>query len=189
MKQTYFSRVLFAFTALLGLLIPAAGFAQFAPGVHPMCAMALQGRVAWDYQNTTTWAPANIERLCRGGARDQPAQCFQRVMHGGVDFGGGVRWEWENAINLCQGTRNAAVTVACFQGVVSTGRPWREAIETCSRARGAPLAPPGVQPGVAVQPMQACRTRVSRARLPYPRLCARLPRPPLCGPHPTTRPR
>ncbi len=171
MKHRKISLTLFALT--FGIALPTTSFAQVGPRVPSACANALQGRIAWDYQNNTTWSPANIERLCAGSGDDQPAQCFQRVLHGGIDFGGGVRWEWENAINLCQGTRNAAITVACFQGVVGTGRPWREAISTCGAAHGRPL-PPGVQQGVSVgvavavpvpppvappaDPMMQCRT-------------------------------
>jgi hypothetical protein len=100
-----------------------------------VCAQALQGRIAWDYSGTTRWATENVERLCRGASDDQPARCFNRVMHGGINWGGGTRWEWRNAIDLCEGTTNADATVACFQRYVGGGRPWGAAIAACDERR------------------------------------------------------
>jgi hypothetical protein len=99
------------------------------------CAQALQGRIAWDYSGSTRWNPDNVERLCRGASDDQPARCFNRVMHGGINWGGGTRWEWANAIDLCEGTTNADATVACFQRYLGAGRPWGAAIAACDERR------------------------------------------------------
>lgn len=96
------------------------------------CTLALQGRVAWDYQGNTVWANANIERLCRGGRDAEPALCFNRIMHGGIDWGGGTRWQWENATTVCQGTQSADATIACFQAQRAAGLDWRSAAGRCA---------------------------------------------------------
>jgi len=95
------------------------------------CAQAVQGKIAWDYSGNRTWASANVERLCRGATDDQPARCFDRVMHGGVNQGGGTRWEWPDALDLCEGTKNATETIACFQRYISMRRPMQDAIAAC----------------------------------------------------------
>jgi len=101
------------------------------------CAQSVQGRIEWDYSGSRTWAPGNVERLCSGAADDQPARCFDRVMHGGINWGGGVRWEWPNAIDLCEGAKNADLTIGCFQRSINAGRPMRDAIAACDERRSA----------------------------------------------------
>ena len=97
-----------------------------------VCREGVQGKVAWDYQGSTSWSPANVERLCRGTTKgSEPARCFRQVMHGGVEWGGGTRWQWENAIDLCEGTSNALRTLRCFEAAIRRGRPWRDAIRAC----------------------------------------------------------
>ncbi len=96
------------------------------------CTLALQGRVAWDYQGNTVWANANIESLCRGGRDAEPALCFNRIMHGGIDWGGGTLWQWENATTVCQGTQSANATIACFQAQRAAGLDWRSAAGRCA---------------------------------------------------------
>lgn len=98
------------------------------------CQDAVQGKIAWDRQGSKTWSPANVERLCRNSTSDQPAQCFQRVMYGGIDWGRGLQWQWSNAIDLCAGTANAAVTIRCFQDQIGQGQAWQAAIATCKSA-------------------------------------------------------
>jgi TIR domain/PASTA domain len=110
------------------------------PPLYPMrppspaasCEQAVQGKIDWDYSGTRTWDPLNVRRLCRGAVDDQPARCFDRVMHGGIDWGGGTRWESQGAMALCEGTRNADTTIACFQRYISQRRSMREAIAACS---------------------------------------------------------
>ena len=99
------------------------------------CEQALQGKVAWDDAGNRSWAADNLERLCRGAADDQPARCFDRVMHGRIDWGGGTRWEWQNAIDLCESTKNADLTIGCFQRYISTKRPLKDAIAACDGRR------------------------------------------------------
>jgi hypothetical protein len=97
-----------------------------------LCAARVQGHIAWDYQGSTRWNDANVERLCRGAETSAgPAVCFQQVMHGGVEWGGGTRWQWENAIDLCEGTTDAARTISCFQSNIAAGVQWSQAIRTC----------------------------------------------------------
>lgn len=97
------------------------------------CHAALQDRIAWDYNGNKHWAEANMNRLCGDVNSDQPARCFDKVMHGGVDWGGGTRWNWQNAINLCQRTLNANRTVICFKRKLADGANWSSAIEACKR--------------------------------------------------------
>ena len=100
--------------------------------LEAVCYNAVQGRIAWNYEGNKSWSPNNVKNLCRGTTNpSQPAQCFQRVMHGGINYGGGTRWQWENASNLCAGTNDAARTISCFQGMISRRRSWQDAIAAC----------------------------------------------------------
>jgi hypothetical protein len=109
------------------------------------CAGAIQGRIAWDYRGTTRWDPGNLSKLCRGAEDSRaPGACFQRVMHGGVNWGSGTTWKWENALSLCASTRNAEATVSCFEAEIRRNRTWQRSIATCkaSGSGDAPTAPP-----------------------------------------------
>lgn len=97
------------------------------------CHNSLQNKVAWDYQGNKRWAQNNIDRLCGSVGTDQPAQCFNQVMHHGVNWGGGTQWQWENALNLCAGSLNANRTVACFKKAITQGNNWSTAINSCQR--------------------------------------------------------
>jgi hypothetical protein len=96
------------------------------------CANAVQGKIAWDYKGSKQWGQGNIDRLCAGAENStEPAQCFERVMHGGINWGGGTQWSWANAIDLCEGSTNASATVACFETAINNGTDWRNAINEC----------------------------------------------------------
>ena len=114
------------------------------PAIADECHDAVQGRIAWDYQGHTAWAPANVDRLCQGASSVQPARCFARVMHGGVNWGGGTQWQWSNAIDLCAGTPDSQATIACFQRGIAEGQVWAAAIASCRgrRASGYSRRPP-----------------------------------------------
>lgn len=134
-----------------------------------VCALAVQGQVAWDYNGNVSWSSGNIDRLCRGATdSDQPAQCFQQVMHGGVDWGGGTQWQWNNVIDLCEGSLSAANTVGCFQEQVGAGATWDQAIASCDErnqgntAAAAPAAAPAPAP-VAAPPPAASDVSTSTA--------------------------
>ena len=107
-------------------------------GNSTVCEDSIRG-VAWDYNGNTSWASANVEGLCfRAETSDQPAQCFSAVMHGadsrvpgGLDYGGGNRWTWQNALELCSSTVNANETIACFEQSICDGNDWRTAIADC----------------------------------------------------------
>jgi hypothetical protein len=99
------------------------------------CSSRVQGQIAWDYQGSTSWNPTNVQNLCRGASNPtQPAQCFNRAMHGGINWGGGTQWEWKNALNLCAGTNNADATISCFQTKIREGVGWPDAIRICKSA-------------------------------------------------------
>jgi hypothetical protein len=112
------------------------------------CASRVQGRIAWDYQGSTTWDPQNVTKLCGGTSRPyDPPICFERVMHDGTNWGGGTRWEWRNALELCAGTSNATATIECFQKNIAQGTQWPDAIQVCKQK----LISPGVLNGVVVR--------------------------------------
>ena len=105
---------------------------QTAANPERVCHEQVQNRIAWDYTGKRTWDLANIRRLCRGTSSPrQPPRCFQKVMHGGVNWGGGTRWKWQNALDLCEGTNNADMTLRCFERHINRGTAWREAIRVC----------------------------------------------------------
>ncbi|MFC3192710.1 hypothetical protein ACFODZ_00520 [Marinicella sediminis] len=106
------------------------------PIVRPVgnrCHNSLQNKVAWDYKGNKRWGTANMDRLCGTTNSDQPAKCFNKVMHGNVNWGGGTQWQWENALKLCQGTLNANRTVVCFKKKIKEGSNWSSAISACKR--------------------------------------------------------
>jgi hypothetical protein len=100
---------------------------------NDVCGRALQGQVAWDYKGTRKWNSNNIARLCARAVDIEPASCFARVMHGGINWGGGVQWQWENALSLCAGSVSARSTIACFEGQLSITGSWRQSIDNCRR--------------------------------------------------------
>ena len=94
----------------------------------------MQGKVAWDYSGSTSWSSANVERLCKGAeSSPEPANCFQQVMHDGVDWGGGTQWNWDNALDLCESSLDADATIQCFEAAISGGTDWSEAIAACGK--------------------------------------------------------
>jgi hypothetical protein len=97
------------------------------------CHDSLQNKVAWDYKGNKRWASGNMDRLCGTTNSDQPAKCFNTIMHGNVNWGGGTQWQWENAVNLCAGSLNANRTVVCFKKQISEGKNWSAAINACKR--------------------------------------------------------
>ncbi len=56
-------------------------------------------------------------------------------MHGGINWGGGTRWYWGNAVNLCKGTSASDVTVDCFAQEINDGQEWPVAINACTRSK------------------------------------------------------
>jgi len=96
------------------------------------CHDAVQGNIAWDYNNDRTWQDSNIATLCGTAANsEQPAWCFDYVMFGGVNWGGGTRWDWTNAVNLCQSATSAVNRVDCFEYILSLGNTWEGASGFC----------------------------------------------------------
>src|SRR5262249_28051136 len=105
----------------------------------------------------------NVERLCRGGVGDEPARCFEKLIRGRVNWGGGTNWEWENAVGLCHGSQDHRATIGCFEGQVRGGTQWQTAIGNC-----APQRPGYVPPPVSPPPdqMAVCRTAIE-GRIPW----------------------
>jgi uncharacterized glyoxalase superfamily protein PhnB len=96
------------------------------------CVLAVQGKIASSHKGPKTWPPANLDRLCRGAeASAEPAKCFEEIMRGRVEWGGGTTWVTTNALALCGGTRNARRTLDCFTGEISASQTWQVAIRQC----------------------------------------------------------
>ncbi len=126
------SALLFAGVAGAMILCAAPDTASAQPG-GPTCSNFLQNKVAWDYKGSKRWSPTNLNRLCKNVRGNQPALCFKRVMHGNVNYGGGTKWKWENAIDLCEGSRSANRTISCFKNQIKRGKKWKQAIQSCGR--------------------------------------------------------
>jgi hypothetical protein len=126
------SRFTLGFLGACAMIAAVLGAAR--PALAGPCQDAVQGRIAWDYNGNTTWNPANVDRLCGDARSDQPARCFDRVLHGGINWGGGTRWEWSNAIDLCRGTSDADATIFCFKNYIAQGKSWPDAIAQAAAA-------------------------------------------------------
>lgn len=96
------------------------------------CAKALQGKIAWNYSGDTKWEPTKLEKLCGDLTHAEPAICFGRVMHGGVSWGGGTKWPWEDALTLCARTTDAHKTISCFGQMLFGGLEPKDAVGRCS---------------------------------------------------------
>ena len=102
------------------------------PTASEVCHDAVQGKIAWNYTGSKSWNETNVTNLCKGAEDStEPATCFQRVMHSGVNWGSGIIWKWQNALELCAGTRNSNATVSCFEQEISIGKTWSPAIDSC----------------------------------------------------------
>lgn len=102
--------------------------------IKTKCAAEVQGKIAWNYKGNKTWAPSNINRLCKGSESSvQPARCFQKVMHGGISNGTGTKWQWANAVDLCEGSQNASATISCFQKLIQRKSSMQTAIKKCGK--------------------------------------------------------
>ncbi|HZP20483.1 MAG TPA: hypothetical protein VFB16_09765, partial [Bauldia sp.] len=57
------------------------------------CFNFVQGNIPWNYAGSATWNPANVKNLCKGTSKAaEPGRCFDRVMTGGINWGGGTEW-------------------------------------------------------------------------------------------------
>jgi len=65
-----------------------------------------------------------------GGLAAEVAVCRSTLQSGKVSWGGGTTWSSSNIDKLCNGTRNAKNTIACFQSNVEK-LGWAAAIDTC----------------------------------------------------------
>lgn len=121
-----------AYAALYTVLDLAADLPPRANQPSSACARSIQDRVAWDHDGDTDWPAARLSTLCYGAADSEaPGDCFATLMAGNVDWGGGTRWNPNNALDLCAGTRDADRTIACFRDAIERGNGWRRAIDTC----------------------------------------------------------
>lgn len=101
------------------------------------CYDKVQGKIAWNYTNNTTWNPENVKNLCAGTSfPDQPGKCFKRVMFDGIDHGGGTTWSWVDASKLCKGANHANQRINCFKKRIDDGLTQAAAINACKTAGG-----------------------------------------------------
>lgn len=81
--------------------------------------------------NSVTVSPLAVTAVIdsvRGDAAEV-AECRSTLQSGKVSWGGGTNWAPKNIDMLCNGTRNARTTIACFQSNVKAG--WAAAIDKC----------------------------------------------------------
>jgi len=96
------------------------------------CFNSVQNKIAWNYKGTKQWNPKNINLLCGNSRTIEPAKCFNRVMHGGINWGGGTNWKYKNALNLCRLSTNSSQTIACFRDKNRKSKgQWQNAINQC----------------------------------------------------------
>lgn len=100
--------------------------------IRQSCTSTLQDKIAWDYNGNKHWALGNLKSLCGNTNSIQPAVCFNKVMHGGVNWGNGTQWQYQNAMNLCRNSTDATKTVNCFIAVNKKQKgQWNNAINAC----------------------------------------------------------
>ena len=99
------------------------------------CARAIQDKIAWDYRGSKRWSDASIKRLCGSQTRStEPARCFQKVMFGSINTGRGIRWKWQDAVDLCEGASNASARIDCFRRALPRlRRSQKAAIAACDK--------------------------------------------------------
>lgn len=145
-------------TLLLGVALSAQTGRAQTP-TRETCRTAIEGRIPWNSQGDTHWNPQNIDKLCAGGAGDQPARCFERLIRGQVNWGGGSNWEWENGVKLCHGSQDSNATIACFEGQIRARIAWESAIANCA-VGGSQLQPPLPTQVVMEDQMTVCGNTV-----------------------------
>jgi Lipase (class 3) len=105
------------------------------------CYALIQDKIAWEYSGNTHWTDASIGDLCGNATMPtEPGACFNRVMHGGIDWGGSTQWQWAHASRLCAGATSAETTIKCFENRVAVGVDWSSAINECSGGKTPPPA-------------------------------------------------
>lgn len=115
-------------------VLALSAFVSATASASDVCFNAVQGKVAWNQAGATRWNPGNIERLCKGAEdSEQPARCFDKVMHGNVDRGGGS-WGWSRVIQLCQGARDASARIGCLEREIAGGTSADAAVKRCRKA-------------------------------------------------------
>ena len=107
--------------------------------IEQACFDLVQNKIEWNYVGSKTWDPPNIQNLCRGTTKStEPPDCFQRVMHTGINWGGGIQWDWTEASALCAGTDDANATISCFKARIAQKVPKQAAIGECKKVFMAP---------------------------------------------------
>jgi len=111
------------------------------PTVSSPCGKYLQGKVAQDYKGNKHWTVRDLFFLCRGTeGHTEAAKCFNKVMHGGIHWGGSNKNKWEITPPfpiskwpkmLCTKTRNSEKTIACFKQKTDKGKSWRNSAVDC----------------------------------------------------------
>ncbi len=96
------------------------------------CKNHIQNKIAWNDDGKTQWEEKNLAALCKDTTNPkEPGECFNKIMHGKVNWGGGDKWEWKNALSLCSGSNDSDATVACFKKRIEAKENWNTAILEC----------------------------------------------------------
>ncbi|TSA37467.1 MAG: hypothetical protein D4R63_12675 [Methylococcaceae bacterium] len=96
------------------------------------CKNHVQNKIAWNYNGKTQWEEKNLAALCKDTtAPKEPGECFNKIMHGKVNWGSSDQWEWKNALSLCSGSNNSDATVTCFKKRIEAKENWNTAILEC----------------------------------------------------------
>jgi hypothetical protein len=92
----------------------------------------------WECNSTTATPPVTPPVVpaprteSAGGSAAEVAECKRILQTGTVSWGGGQIWAPANIDNLCNGTRNANNTIACFKAAVNIeSMGWAAAIDRC----------------------------------------------------------
>lgn len=102
-------------------------------GTQGTCESRVQGKVAWDGSGDKQWPTQLVARLCANASdSEEPGVCYERLMSGTINWGGGTKWQPANAVNLCMGSRDARKTIACFKDAIQGGQTWQNAIDKCN---------------------------------------------------------
>jgi hypothetical protein len=141
-------------TPLSGSVLDAAVPPPVVANTDPEkeCYDLIQGKIAWNNTNSKSWAPNNVNQLCRGTTKaTEPGACFRYVLFNGNDWGQTANHSvsWKEASDLCSGTSDATATTQCFKSKIAARQSLTEAINACTNAKPVRLLIPRAAISVA----------------------------------------
>ncbi len=121
------------YSSIAATILAALAFLSTGPTeAASVCGDAVR-KVAWNASGATNWDPRNVDRLCAGAEQyHSPADCFSNFMwHSPKQWGRSGRFDWNTAVELCQGAWHHNASVACFDNNLLFGVPVAQAIQSC----------------------------------------------------------